>query len=194
MKIFSLSGITQTFILISNEKIFCCCYVMLSTFDVNIPNGSMRENIRKNGCWVWKWFWLSCCFVHCLVSMYVIMWMIWGKYVCLLCCWWWWWWMTVDVENLIDADYYWLLRCCLLSVYSVYRVCVGVGEVCAGAGVWWCGWLWMQGCWMQNRTVQSLAAAELACPPSVTPVVMQLQSEEGRNISLKCRVTGQYRH
>ena len=57
---------------------------------------------------------------------------------------------------------------------------------------WWCGWLWMQGCWMQNRTVQSLASLELACPPSVTPVVMQLQSEEGRNISLKCRVTGQY--
>ena len=56
----------------------------------------------------------------------------------------------------------------------------------------WCGWLWMQGCWMQNRTVQSLASLELACPPSVTPVVMQLQSEEGRNISLKCRVTGQY--
>ena len=81
-----------------------------------------------------------------------------------------------------------------MSISSVYRVCVGVGEVCAGAGVWWCGWLWMQGCWMQNRTVQSLAAAELACPPSVTPVVMQLQSEEGRNISLKCRVTGQYRH
>ena len=43
---------------------------------------------------------------------------------------------------------------------------------------------------MQNRTVQSLASSELACPPRVTPVVMQLQSEEGRNISLKCRVTG----
>ena len=51
--------------------------------------------------------------------------------------------------------------------------------------------VWMQGCWMQNRTVQSLAGSELACPPSVTPVVMQLQSEEGRNISLKCKVTGQ---
>ena len=47
-----------------------------------------------------------------------------------------------------------------------------------------------QGGWMQNRTVQSLASSELACPPRVTPVVMQLQSEEGRNISLKCRVTG----
>ena len=46
--------------------------------------------------------------------------------------------------------------------------------------------------WMQNRTVQSLASSELACPPRVTPVVMQLQSEEGRNISLKCRVTGRY--
>jgi len=43
---------------------------------------------------------------------------------------------------------------------------------------------------LQNRTVQSLAGSELACPPSVTPVVMQLQSEEGRNISLKCKVTG----
>ena len=43
---------------------------------------------------------------------------------------------------------------------------------------------------MQNRTVQSLASSELACPPRVTPVVMQLQSEEGRNISLKCKVTG----
>ena len=93
MKIFFLSGITQTFIQWENILLLLC---MLSTFDVNIPNGSMRENIRKNGCWVWKWFWLSCCFVHCLVSMYVIMWMIWGKYVCLLCCWWWWWWMTVE--------------------------------------------------------------------------------------------------
>ena len=50
--------------------------------------------------------------------------------------------------------------------------------------------VWMQGCWMQNRTVQSLGVGELACPPAVTPVVMQLQSEEGRNISLRCRVTG----
>merc|ERR1719317_242923 len=30
---------------------------------------------------------------------------------------------------------------------------------------------------LQNRTIQSLGVSELACPPAVTPVVMQLQSE-----------------
>ena len=109
MKIFSLSGITQTFIQWENILLLLR---MLSTFDVNIPNGSMRENIRKNGCWVWKWFWLSCCFVHCLVSVDMLLCGWYEVDMCAYCCWW----MAVDVENLIDADYYWLLRCYCLYI------------------------------------------------------------------------------
>jgi len=65
---------------------------------------------------------------------------------------------------------------------------------------------------LQNRTVQSVGVRELACPPAVTPVVMSklpeteggpfsilrqqteedtsVAEEEGRNISLRCRVSG----
>ena len=72
--------------------------------------------------------------------------------------------------------------------------CYGYVLGCAGAGMGGLGGsgLQMQGCWMmQNRTLQSVGGSELACPPNVTPVVMQLPPEQGRNISLKCKVTGQ---
>ena len=42
----------------------------------------------------------------------------------------------------------------------------------------------------QNRTVLRVAEPELACPPVVDPVGMQLESEAGRNISFRCRVSG----
>ena len=44
---------------------------------------------------------------------------------------------------------------------------------------------------VQSRLVGGLSPAQLACPPTVQAVVMQLQSQQGRNISFKCSVTGQ---
>ena len=49
-----------------------------------------------------------------------------------------------------------------------------------------------QGWLRQNRSIETLREPELACPPSVVPVLMQLHSEQGRNISLRCAVSGQW--
>ena len=70
-----------------------------------------------------------------------------------------------------------VISCCLLSVlYYEKQISIGCKQ----------GWL------RQNRSIETLIEPELACPPSVVPVLMQLHSEQGRNISLRCAVSGQW--
>ena len=70
-----------------------------------------------------------------------------------------------------------MISCCLLSVlYYEKQISIGCKQ----------GWL------RQNRSIETLIEPELACPPSVVPVLMQLHAEQGRNISLRCAVSGQW--